>query len=374
MVLKSLLKDIVSRTPRSAETPVEHPSGAPRPCDDWLRDIVVRAFMLMHRSEPDNFDAVRYRGRPSNEFFYDQHADYFLMLLRNVDRFHHARQLLADDASRALFDTLVLYRILGHLHVRLPFNTPENRAQVARAQEWWREDTADTGPFGPLAIYEVPRVDGNIRVKCWKENVTYTFLYRQYYFEREGVAVRPEAGHHAIDAGGCFGDTALGFADAVGAAGHVYAFDPLPKHCAIMREQLALNPRLAPRISIYPYGLSDHDNDVPLLVEDGVINPGARLAAAEMPMATIDRMVAQAGAPRVDFIKMDIEGSELAALRGAESTIRRWKPRLAISLYHRPEDFFTIPAWLDALGIGYRFFLDHYSIHQEETVLFATAS
>ena len=76
--------------------------------------------------------------------------------------------------------------------------------------------------------------------------------------------------------------------------------------------------------------------------------------------------------PRLDFIKMDIEGSELSALRGAESSIRRWQPKLAISLYHRPEDFFSIPLWIDALGVGYRLFLDHYSIHNEETVLYAS--
>jgi hypothetical protein len=62
------------------------------------------------------------------------------------------------------------------------------------------------------------------------------------------------------------------------------------------------------------------------------------------------------------------------ALRGGERSIRRWKPKLAISLYHRPEDFFVIPLWLDALGLGYRFHLDHYSIHHEETVLYAVAA
>ena len=131
-----------------------------------------------------------------------------------------------------------------------------------------------------------------------------------------------------------------------------------------------MNPALASRISIYPAGLSDSGNDVALLAEDGVINPGARVDADAMPMTTIDT-IALDKLPSVDFIKMDIEGSELAALRGAEGSIRRWRPRLAISLYHRPEDFFTIPAWIDSLGVGYRFFLDHYSIHHEETVLYA---
>src|SRR5205814_1847627 len=66
----------------------------------------------------------------------------------------------------------------------------------------------------------------------------------------------PTKGDHLIDAGGCFGDTALEFAMTIGDQGHVYTFDPIPKHCAIMRENLALNPILAPRISVHEVGLS----------------------------------------------------------------------------------------------------------------------
>ncbi len=178
-------------------------------------------------------------------------------------------------------------------------------------------------------------------------------------------------GDKVIDAGGCFGDTALGFADAVGRQGHVYVFDPLPKHCAIMREQLVMNPRLASRISIFESGLADRVNAVAPLMDDGVIDPGARLAADSVPTTTIDEVVSSNDLRGVDFIKMDIEGSELSALQGAETTLRRWRPKLAISLYHRPEDFFTIPLWLAQLGCGYRFYLEHYSIHHEETVLYA---
>ena len=83
-------------------------------------------------------------------------------------------------------------------------------------------------------------------------------------------------------------------------------------------------------------------------------------------------LVAEGVVPRIDFIKVDVEGSELPALVGADAALRQWRPKLAISLYHRPEHFFTIPLWLDSLGIGYRFFLDHYSIHHEETVPFGT--
>ena len=96
------------------------------------------------------------------------------------------------------------------------------------------------------------------------------------------------------------------------------------------------------------------------------IDAGARLTD-ELRPCTLDSLEL----PRVDFIKMDVEGAELMALRGGEAALRRHRPRLAISRYHRPEDFFSIPIWLDSLGLGYRFYLDHYTIHHEETVLYA---
>jgi FkbM family methyltransferase len=369
-MLRNLLRDIHLASATSVRDRSRVPAQ-PSPCEQWLDALIARMFQLMHNMEQNNFDASRYRNEAPNAFFYDRHAAYFSFVLKHADEFHDARTLLCDDASRGLFDQLVLFRLLGHLHVRLPFNTPENRAKLATAEQWRVEDTRDVSAFGPLSIFRVPGEEHDIRVKGLKENVIWTFLYKQYYFERGGVAIKPERGDRVVDAGGCFGDTALGFADTVGEHGHVYVFDPLPKHCAIMREQLAMNPGLAPRISVFPLGLSDHVNDVSPLADDGVIDPGARVISPAVPITTIDEVVARGNVPHVDLIKMDIEGSELSALRGAEATIRRWRPKLAISLYHRPEDFFSIPFWIESLGIGYQLFLDHYSIHHEETVLYA---
>jgi FkbM family methyltransferase len=370
-MLRTLLKEMTARgtATRDRDEAVARDSALQA---RWIDGLVLRLFHLMHTFEQDNFDSERYRNVPANAFFAERHAAYYLYLLNNVERFFRSRQLLADEPSRALYDELILFRILGHLHVRLPFNTPENQMHLATAESWRVEDTDDVGPFGPLSIFVVPGKERDIRVKGWKANVTWTFLYRQYYFERDGVAVKPETGDYVIDAGGCFGDTALGFADVVGSRGHVYVFDPLPKHCAIMQDQLALNPELGARISIFAAGLADQVNDVAPLADDGVIDPGARLVAASVPTTTIDEVVAREDLPRVDFIKMDIEGSELSALGGAEATLHRWRPKLAISLYHRPEDFFAIPLWIDQLGCGYRLYLDHYSIHHEETVLYAS--
>lgn len=339
---------------------------------EWLDWLIARMFQLMHTHEPDNFDAERYRGQSPNTFYFNVHAAYFSFLLRNVERFFQARELLADQVSRDLFDQLILFRVMSHLHVRLPFNTPEHRGQGATADSWRVVDTDDAGLLGPLAIFLVPGKTGDIRVKCWRENVAATWLQRQYYFERDGVRIEPGPGDHIVDAGGCFGDTALEFAAVAGPSGRVHTFDPIPKHCAVIRENLAMNPALAPRIAIHEVGLAAHERvGRGRSGSEGVINPGATAFDESISTTTLDTLAANGTLPRVDFIKMDIEGSELDALKGAESVLRAQRPRLAISLYHRREDLFAIPLWIDALGVGYRFHLEHYSIHHEETVLYA---
>jgi hypothetical protein len=85
---------------------------------------------------------------------------------------------------------------------------------------------------------------------------------------------------------------------------------------------------------------------------------------------TIDETLTRLGLPKVDSIKMDIEGAELDALRGGEASIRKHRPRLTISLYHNPEDIEIIPRYLVSLDLGYRFYLDHHTIYNNETVLF----
>lgn len=72
----------------------------------------------------------------------------------------------------------------------------------------------------------------------------------------------------------------------------------------------------------------------------------------------------------VSFIKMDIEGAELDALNGAANLICKYHPRLAISIYHKPEDIFTIPTKIIDLAPGYKFGIRHYSTNNWETVLY----
>ena len=89
----------------------------------------------------------------------------------------------------------------------------------------------------------------------------------------------------------------------------------------------------------------------------------------EIPVMPIDEAIETGD--RVTMIKMDIEGSELEALKGAKQTIQRDKPKLAICIYHKPEDIIEIPCYIKELVPRYRLYLRHYGNGDTETVLYA---
>ena len=73
----------------------------------------------------------------------------------------------------------------------------------------------------------------------------------------------------------------------------------------------------------------------------------------------------------VTYIKMDVEGAELEVIKGAKNIIMRQHPRLAVSIYHKIEDIWEIPALILEYYPGYQLYLRHYSFSHYDTVLYA---
>lgn len=71
------------------------------------------------------------------------------------------------------------------------------------------------------------------------------------------------------------------------------------------------------------------------------------------------------------FIKMDIEGSEQEALKGCRRIISDFCPKLAICVYHKPDDLYEIPALIKGMNSDYRLYLRQYASTRHETVLYA---
>jgi hypothetical protein len=73
---------------------------------------------------------------------------------------------------------------------------------------------------------------------------------------------------------------------------------------------------------------------------------------------------------KFSFIKMDLEGWELSALRGSERHIAKDNPILAISVYHSIDDFWTIPKYITSVNNKYKIYLRHYTEGWSETVMY----
>lgn len=78
---------------------------------------------------------------------------------------------------------------------------------------------------------------------------------------------------------------------------------------------------------------------------------------------------------KVTLIKMDIEGAEQKALKGAENILKKQVPKLAICLYHRLDDLWEIPLYIKKINPQYEIFIRHHvSINEWGTVMYASAA
>jgi len=152
----------------------------------------------------------------------------------------------------------------------------------------------------------------------------------------------------------------------------IIAFEPNPEQYSVCREFVAGGGIC--NMTIYPYGLWNENAELSFK------NTGTNAGVAACIASTLEGDIIKIKVVKLDdilngdeatFIKMDIEGAELNALKGAEQTILKYRPKLAICVYHKPEDIWEIPAYILSLHKDYKFYLRHYSIGPADTVLYA---
>ena len=128
-------------------------------------------------------------------------------------------------------------------------------------------------------------------------------------------------------------------------------------------------------VQCYPYGVSDQASEVQVMT--GEMNSTAvtyiddKIEGGRVCLGKCVRLDDILKNERVTFIKMDIEGSEMDALRGAAELIKEQKPKLAICIYHSPEDMLEIPVYLKTLVPEYQIYIRHYTDLMYETVCYA---
>lgn len=169
-----------------------------------------------------------------------------------------------------------------------------------------------------------------------------------------------------VDAGAYNGDTIRDFLNWTGKNyKRIYAFEPNMDMVPIIRDFLS-NERLED-VVFTPQATWSEQAELNFFKDASASRVG-RGGRTKVRAIDIDSIV---GDDKVTFIKMDVEGSELHSLIGACSTIRKNKPRLAISVYHHPEDIVEIAEYILELNPEYKFLLRQYNSNFWETILYA---
>ncbi|MBS1205713.1 MAG: hypothetical protein H6R25_2612 [Proteobacteria bacterium] len=178
-----------------------------------------------------------------------------------------------------------------------------------------------------------------------------------------------------VDCGAYDGDSVLAFLKAAEKQGvkkpaKILAFEPEEKNFELLK-----NANIGD-VKLTAINKGVWSENTTLRFESGM-DVSSRLSEGEgntsIDVISIDS--ALEGSNHATFIKMDIEGAELEALKGAQQTIRASLPVLTISLYHKPEDLITIPQYIRELSDDYRFYLrGHHPALAFELVLYALPS
>jgi FkbM family methyltransferase len=170
----------------------------------------------------------------------------------------------------------------------------------------------------------------------------------------------PHAGDIVLDCGANIGVTVR--EELAAGAKQVVAIEPGPENLECLRRNFAREIE-AGRVILYPKGVWDKDDFLTLRVDPRnsgadsfVLQHAGESQLERVPLTTIDKLVNELKLERVDYIKMDVEGSEPKALTGAHDTLAKFKPRISVAANNGPDHPRVLPGIVRAARPDYQVF------------------
>jgi FkbM family methyltransferase len=210
-----------------------------------------------------------------------------------------------------------------------------------------------------VPVWVAAEVFGKSRLlwlNLWDRFVSLDCLYDNYEpLESNFIRTNLQPGDVFLDIGANIGWFTLLASTIVGPKGHIHAFEPRSETVHYLKKTIELNA-LGPVVTVHPYGLSDQTGEQTLAWEPQSYNPGHSFLVANGangPWTTETvalRRLDELNLPKVDMIKMDVEGAELLVLRGGEKTFNASRPIVLSELFPeqfglvsqaKPEEFFN---------------------------------
>lgn len=196
----------------------------------------------------------------------------------------------------------------------------------------------------------------------------------QYFSQNE---IKFDNNEVYVDCGAYIGDTIIEFAETVhNKYKKIFAFELDSENYSKMKKNLAdysdvicYNYGVWSKTKELEYGIGSSNNEPDAGKSIYKTEDSENNIVQKAKVVSLDEILKN---EEITFIKMDVEGAEIDALKGAANIISNQKPKLAISVYHKTSDFWQIPKLIKEFNPKYKFMLRHYTkTNLLETVLYA---
>jgi FkbM family methyltransferase len=262
--------------------------------------------------------------------------------LLNMTRTHHASLVLCLYAKGKTGNCNLRESFEGEALSRLQFS---NVNEIRSTSHAVRHEGAYSLWTTPVGDYWVPTAS--------KDAIIYDLGEQK----RNIYGTRIHPGDIVLDAGanvGVFTRKALS-----DGASKIIAIEPAPENLECLRRNFA-HEIADGRVVLYPKGIWDRDDVLKFAIDpndsakDTFVRTIDNPNFIQVPVTTVDKLVAELQLPKVDFIKMDIEGAEQKAVVGSKNTIARFHPRMALCIYHVQSDERIVPKLVADAYSGYQ--------------------
>ena len=270
------------------------------------------------------------------------------------------RRQLAENGLRVVAFTHVFRQypetFLPHGCLDLPSKLLPHRRGILRAAKIWADDASRTEYLA------------QIRYRALLDEAVPPTRPGSMYFPEDLLKIT--ADEVFVDCGAFDGDTVRAFLDrSANSFGRIVALEPDASNFRRLGIFVAgLPEQVRNKIHLENAAVGSQSGKVRF---EAIGTAGSQVTDAgtyEVQSRALDDVLADFGA---SLIKMDIEGSELSALEGAQNTIRKHVPALSICLYHKQEDLWTIPLYIASLSDKYRLYLRRHSDDCWEQICYA---
>lgn len=296
---------------------------------------------------------------------------------KTIENFSMIYGWLSDEQSREIYINRLNFLISGdykYMHNIIQKYVPDMAALNDKAIPELLERLLEDGECSIVisthrGLYEIREYLIRNRVAADRiyEMTPYMFaMQEEQYFNTDFMSFDEEV---FVDAGCCDLSTAVELSRHCNKLKKVYAFEPDPENYKVCLENMKNFGDNV--VEMFPKGTWSRSGKLFFSATCDGSSHVSESGETSIDVITVDEAVNRK--EKVTFIKMDMEGSELESLKGAEKTIINDKPKLAICIYHKPEDMITLPLYIKKLVPEYKLYLRHHSNGAGETVLYAIA-